>query len=169
MTLHPIVVFISSCAALAGIPRAEMALGAAFSAGEIRKQDSYDMMRTTGIYGYGASFSLEGRYWESSLQLESGAHNRSAWYGSGIDCNGKYGFAGERIKAYAGLGFAYNGYVSDSWLGPTSVRGEFTHDFSPYLATKVELFQRLRVGFEGNFASDILWKARIGLQIFRFR
>jgi hypothetical protein len=145
-----------------------MSIGPTFSGGEIDKQYSHDMAGTTGIYEYGANVSVEKTYLEANLQFEMGWYDRNPAYGLGLDLNGKYGVLQDRLKLYAGFGFAYNGYTYDHWIGHNSMNGQFTHDYSPYLSAKAEVFQRLRIGFEGLFHSGLFWKVRIGLPLFHF-
>lgn len=151
------------------VPNASTSIGPTFSGGEIHKLYSHDMAGTTGIYEYGFNLSFEKKYAEANFQTELGWYNRSPSYGVGLDINGKMGFIKDMVKLYGGFGFAYNGYVYDRWRGHNSFVGEFTHTYSPYLSTKVELFQRVRIGFEGLFKSNIFWKARIGLSLFHFK
>ncbi len=163
-----LLVFLSFAFNLVASENVKFSIGPTFSGGEIRKQYSYDMMGSKGIYEYGIHVSSEMKYVESSLQFELGRYTRNPAYGINLDLNGKYGVFQDWVKLYAGIGYAYNGYADDRWVGYNSIIGEYTHNFCPYLTAKTELFKTLRLGVEGLFNSNINWKARISLALYHF-
>ncbi len=147
---------------------AKFSIGPTFSGGEIRKQYGNDVEGLTRIYEYGIHVSSEMKYVESSIQFELGRYTRNPAYGLSLDLNGKYGIFQDWVKLYAGIGYAYNGYVDDRWVGYNSIIGEYSHIFCPYLTAKTELFKVVCLGFEGLFNSKLNWKERISLALYHF-